>query len=85
MPDESVSLDIAGIVETVLDAMAGADMATLDDVREADRLARVHARASMERAVMPAGGIAETMEVFGNGVDLVLSFLVLLQEYLSPS
>ena len=49
-------LDIAGIVETVLDAMAGAEIATLDDVRGADRLARVHARASMERTVMPADG-----------------------------
>ncbi len=46
-------LEIARIVETVLEEMAGVGISTLDDVREADRAARVHARAAQ---AAPAGG-----------------------------
>ncbi len=46
-------LEIARIVETVLEEMAGVGISTLDDVREADRAARVHARAAQ---TAPAGG-----------------------------
>ncbi len=41
-------LDIARIVETVVEALSGRDISNLDDVREADRLARERARALME-------------------------------------
>ena len=41
-------LDIARIVETVVEALSGREVSNLDDVREADRLARESARASME-------------------------------------
>ena len=41
-------LDIARIVEEVLEAFSGTEVGSLDDVREADRLARERARALME-------------------------------------
>ena len=41
-------LDIARIVEGVLEAFSGAEVGSLADVREADRLARERARALME-------------------------------------
>ena len=43
-------LDIARIVEGVLEAFSGAEVGSLADVREADRLARERARALMEPA-----------------------------------
>ena len=46
-------LEIARIVETVLEEMAGIGISTLDDVREADRAARIRAGASQ---TAPAGG-----------------------------
>lgn len=41
-------LDIARIVEGVLEAFSGTEVGSLDDVREVDRLARERARALME-------------------------------------
>lgn len=41
-------LDIARIVETVMEALSGKKVSCLDEVREADRLARERARALME-------------------------------------
>ena len=41
-------LDIARIVETVVEALSGKEVSDLDDVREADRLARERAKALME-------------------------------------
>ena len=41
-------LDIARIVEEVLEAFSGTEVGSLDDVREADRLARERAKALME-------------------------------------
>ena len=41
-------LDIARIVEGVLEAFSGTEVGSLDDVREADRLARERAKALME-------------------------------------
>ncbi len=46
-------LEIARIVETVMEEMAGVGISTLDDVREADRAARLHARAAQ---TAPADG-----------------------------
>ena len=46
-------LEIARIVEAVLEEMAGVGISTLDDVREADRAARIHAGAAQ---TAPAGG-----------------------------
>ena len=41
-------LDIARVVETVVEALSGREVSNLGDVREADRLARERARALME-------------------------------------
>ena len=47
-------LDIARIVEAVLEALSGRKLSNLEDVREADRLARDRARALMEPVVARA-------------------------------
>ena len=47
-------LDIARIVEAVLEALSGRELSNLEDVREADRLARDRARALMEPVVARA-------------------------------
>ena len=48
-------LDIARVVETVLEAMPGVDMASLDDVTATDRAARAQARAAMAEPAMRSG------------------------------
>ena len=48
-------LDIARIVETVLEAMSGGDIASLHDVSATDRAARAQARAAMAEPAMRSG------------------------------
>ena len=48
-------LDIARVVETVLEAMTGVDTASLDDVTATDRAARARARAAMAEPAMRSG------------------------------